>query len=100
MRNSAGYTRKIVTKTSYKFKHKKHVTRWLRLRGATMLTDNTTEVLTADEVAKLLRLDRKTVYTAAAKGEIPCRRIGRKLLFNRSTLMAWLAQQGHVTPGE
>ncbi len=30
------------------------------------------EVITLNELAALLRVDRKTVYAAAAHGEIPC----------------------------
>lgn len=48
------------------------------------------EVLTADEVAAMLRLDRKTVYDYAGRGEIPCRRIGKRMLFSREALALWL----------
>ena len=48
------------------------------------------DVLTADEVAAILRVDRKTVYEFAGRGEIPCRRLGRRILFSRRALMAWL----------
>jgi excisionase family DNA binding protein len=49
------------------------------------------EVMSADEVADLLRLDRKTVYDYAGRGVIPCRRIGKRLLFSREALALWLA---------
>jgi excisionase family DNA binding protein len=49
------------------------------------------DVLTADEVAALLRVDRKTVYDAAGRGDIPCRRIGKRILFSRQAVMLWLA---------
>lgn len=55
------------------------------------------EILTADEVARLLGVDRKTVYTAARQGEIPHRRIGRRLLFERGSIVQWL-RQGRVVP--
>src|SRR5215467_14591359 len=35
------------------------------------------DVLTADEVAAILHVDRKMVYEFAGRGEIPCRRLGR-----------------------
>ncbi len=55
------------------------------------------EVMTADEVAAFLRLDRKTIYGAAAAGKIPSRRVGRRLLFSRRALEAWLqAEQARV----
>jgi excisionase family DNA binding protein len=50
------------------------------------------ECLTVDEVAKLLRLNRKTVYEAAARQQIPCRRLGRKFLFSKSAVLGWLAR--------
>jgi excisionase family DNA binding protein len=50
------------------------------------------EILTADEVAKMLRVDRKTVYEAAQRGELPHRRLGRRLLFERGAVLRWLRQ--------
>jgi excisionase family DNA binding protein len=50
------------------------------------------EILTADEVVKLLRVDRKTVYEAAQRGELPHRRLGRRLLFERGAVLRWLRQ--------
>jgi excisionase family DNA binding protein len=48
------------------------------------------EVMNAEEVAAFLRVDRKTVYDYAARGELPFRRLGRRLLFSRSALVSWL----------
>lgn len=48
------------------------------------------DVLTADEVAEILRVDRKTVYDGAGRGEIPCRRLGKRILFSRQAIMLWL----------
>ncbi len=50
-------------------------------------------VLVADDVARLLRVNRKTVYDAAARGDLPCRRIGRALRFDRDTVLRWLSCQ-------
>ena len=50
------------------------------------------EILTADEIAKLLRVDRKTVYEAVQRGELPHRRLGRRLLFERGAVLGWLRQ--------
>lgn len=50
------------------------------------------EVLTVDEAAALLRMDRKGVYEAIRRGQIPgVRRIGRVIRIHRGTLVAWLA---------
>jgi excisionase family DNA binding protein len=55
-------------------------------------TKPTEEVLTADEVAELLRVTRKTVYKAFRAGEIPGgRRLGTALRFSRSRVLQWLA---------
>lgn len=48
------------------------------------------EVMSTVEVAAFLGVDRDTVYDAAARGEIPHRRIGKRLLFSRSQLVSWL----------
>ena len=50
----------------------------------------THDVLNADELAEFLRVDRKTVYAYAARGTIPHRRLGRRFLFSRVAVMAWL----------
>ncbi len=46
---------------------------------------------TADELARQLGVDRKTVYEGAARGEIPSVRIGRRLLFPRVAIDTWLS---------
>jgi excisionase family DNA binding protein len=49
------------------------------------------EALTAEEVAALLRISRKRVYSAFKKGELPGgRRIGSALRFSRSRVLKWL----------
>lgn len=48
-------------------------------------------VVGVDELARLLDLDRKSVYAAVRRGEIPHRKIGRKILFARSVIDRWLA---------
>lgn len=57
------------------------------------------EVLTAEEVATLLRVSRKTVYSAFRLGEIPGgRRIGSALRFSRARVLEWLSEgQGRVS---
>jgi excisionase family DNA binding protein len=48
------------------------------------------EVLTAQEAAKLLRVSADLVYEAANRGEMPHRRLGRRMLFSRVALVGWL----------
>ena len=48
-------------------------------------------VLTIDEVAELLRVDRKTVYSMAKRGRQPgCRRVGRCIRVSRDAVLSWL----------
>lgn len=48
------------------------------------------EVMDAEQVAAFLGVDRKTVYEYAGRGAIPCRRLGKRLLFSRRALVLWL----------
>ena len=63
-------------------------------------TEELPEILTVDELARLLRLNRKTVYEAIAAGENPgVRKIGRSYRISRTKVLAWLAEgHGHVSP--
>lgn len=59
----------------------------------------TSAVLTVDELADLLRVERKSAYAAIARGEIPgVRRIGRTLRVSRAAVLRWLLEgQGRVS---
>lgn len=48
------------------------------------------EVLTVDQVAEMLGLGKNTVYEAASRGDIPHRRVGRRLIFSRTAVLDWL----------
>ncbi len=50
------------------------------------------DYLTTKEVAELLRLKERKVYDLAADNSIPCTRATGKLLFSRSAVERWLAQ--------
>lgn len=55
--------------------------------------DGGSEVLTVDEVAALLRVNRKTVYNVIADGDIPgVLRLGRALRISRRAVVEWLCQ--------
>ena len=47
-------------------------------------------VMSAEAVAAFLGVDRNTVYDYAGRGTIPCRRLGKRLLFHKPALVAWL----------
>ena len=56
------------------------------------------EILTLPEVAQLLKVADKTVYTMAQNGEIPSFKIRGQWRFKRLDIDAWIAglQQGPV----
>jgi len=57
---------------------------------ATIAEPPTKDVMTADEVAVFLGVDRNTVYDFASRGVIPHQRLGKRLLFRRGAVVAWL----------
>jgi excisionase family DNA binding protein len=50
------------------------------------------ECMSANELAAYLRVNRKTVYEYAARNVIPCRRLGRRIVFSRGAITDWLAR--------
>jgi len=53
------------------------------------------EILTVDEAAAILRVNRKTLYELASRGEIPgARRVGRILRLSRRVLIDWIEGAG------
>lgn len=50
--------------------------------------------LTVEEVATILGLGRTAAYEAARRGELPSRRLGRRVIVPVPALLAWLG----VTP--
>jgi excisionase family DNA binding protein len=46
--------------------------------------------VTVDEVATLLGLGRSAAYEAARRGEIPTRRLGRRIVIPVPLLLEWL----------
>lgn len=66
----------------------------LQCNLSTVNEDDLPDVLLAEEVAALLRVNRKTLYEAVARGEIPAMRIGRCLRFSRVALEEWMSRKG------
>lgn len=56
------------------------------------------EILTGPQVAVLLGLDSKTVYASAARGELPARKLGRRWIFERGAILAWLRETRSEPP--
>lgn len=51
------------------------------------------EILTLPEVAKLLKVAEKTVYTMAQKNELPAFKVRGQWRFKRTDIDAWIEQQ-------
>ncbi len=56
---------------------------------ATLPSHPECECLKAEELARFLGVTRKTVYEYAARGVIPCGRLGRRVVFSRAQVVAW-----------
>ena len=50
-------------------------------------------LLTAREVAAILRVPRSTVYELTRQRRIPFLKVGRRVLFDQTTLAAWIASE-------
>ncbi len=51
------------------------------------------EILTAEEVARYLKIPVSSVYAKARRGEIPAIRIGRLYRFRKAYIDRWLEEQ-------
>jgi excisionase family DNA binding protein len=54
-------------------------------------------VFTVCEVARILRIGKISVYQAIARGEIPCIRIGRRILIPKNALEQMLSNLIPIT---
>jgi len=59
----------------------------------------TDEILTLPEVAQLLKVAEKTVYTMAQKGEMPAFKVGGQWRFRRTDLDAWIDAKTRCAAG-
>ncbi len=60
----------------------------------------TDEILTLPEVARLLKVAEKTVYTLAQKGQLPAFKVGGQWRFKRADIDAWIERQKAVQRSE
>jgi excisionase family DNA binding protein len=59
------------------------------------------QVLTVDEAARLLRVNRKTLYEAIRAGEVPgVVRLGRSIRIGRDALLRWMEGNGSPALGD
>jgi excisionase family DNA binding protein len=67
-------------------------------RSRRLDAENLPSILSIDEMADALRVNRKTLYEAFRKGEIPgARRIGRIIRVDRDTVLDWLSGRSGVS---
>ena len=64
-------------------------------RPVTPSRENMTELLTAREVERLLRIDVKTIYSYVQRGLIPYVRIQSNVRFVRSQILDWILDHTH-----
>lgn len=50
------------------------------------------ECMCAEQLAKFLGVNRKTVYAYATRGLIPHQRLGRRVVFSKAQVVSWLGQ--------
>jgi excisionase family DNA binding protein len=48
------------------------------------------EIMTVDDLAAYLRLDRQTIYRRFRKGELPGVKIGKAIRFKRDVIDGWI----------
>lgn len=64
---------------------------------ATISLKNPPQVVTVDELAQYLRIDRKSIYAAIHSGQMPgARRFGRTWRVSLPAVMKWLAKGEQV----
>jgi len=56
---------------------------------------NEKELLTTNEVAKLLKLNRISIYRLCYKKQIPYIAIGKTKRFDKNKIIAWLEKNTH-----
>lgn len=56
-------------------------------------------IITVDEAASLLGIGRSAAYDAARRGQLPTRRLGRRLFVPVPALLDWLGASGHSGEG-
>ena len=51
------------------------------------------ELLTIEEVSRMLRVSERTVYDWAQKGEIPCGKLGTAWRFRKTEILQWIDER-------
>ena len=54
--------------------------------------DELPDFCSLEELSEVFRVSRSTAYRMAAQGNIPCLRIGRRVIVSKEHLMRWIDQ--------
>ena len=55
-----------------------------------MSLDDLPDFCSLEEFSEVFRVSRSTAYRMAARGNIPCLRIGRRVIVSKEHLMRWI----------
>ena len=55
-----------------------------------MSLDELPDFCSLEEFSEVFRVSRATAYRMAARGEIPCLRVGRRVIVSKEHLMRWI----------
>ena len=58
----------------------------------TVSLDGLPDFCSLEEVSKVFRVSRATAYRMVERGNIPCLRIGRRVIVSKEHLMRWIDQ--------
>ncbi|MHB9133657.1 MAG: helix-turn-helix domain-containing protein [Armatimonadota bacterium] len=53
-------------------------------------TEDKPEIMTITEAAAFLRLNPRTLYGLAQRGEIPAQKLGNRWRFSKSAILEWM----------
>lgn len=59
--------------------------------------DGFPDILTVEEVSILLRMNKKSIYEAIKRGDIPCKKIGRVYRLSKKLVLKLLDGQDRVS---
>lgn len=58
------------------------------------------ELVDAEELSRILSINKRTIYDWALNGIIPCYRLGGLVRFSRAEIKDWLAQHAQHQKGQ
>jgi len=61
--------------------------------------DNLPEILSVRQVSEFLGMAENSVYSAVRQGELPARRLGRRVLISKVAFARWLHGDETTMPG-